>query len=231
VQTGKCLKESDPDTGHQKVITSMSKSADGSHFITGSHDKSAKVFWNPMFCTLFASALQRSMGLLGAFWCSIGMSKMWCAAYSWLDASVLMTVFNVLQCPHRICWCQCLQCDSLLCLFFGQISCSVACYYWEGLTKFVGDMWNSYGILELWLSWRHMSQSGQSMLQPFHLSLTMYGLKHSPSSRYLQCKYVVPSSKRLNEWIYCRVQWVCGFQFNCWYREFWGCCFGMDCRL
>jgi hypothetical protein len=43
-----------------------------------------------------------------------------------------------------------------------------------------------------------MSQSGQSMLQPFHLSLTMYGLRNSPSSRYLQCKYGVPSSKRLN---------------------------------
>ncbi len=36
------------------------------------------------------------------------------------------------------------------------------------------------------------------MLQPFHLSLTMYGSKHSPSSRYLQCKFGVASSKRLN---------------------------------
>jgi len=44
LQTGKLLKESDPDTGHQKVITSMAKSADGSHFITGSHDKTAKLW-------------------------------------------------------------------------------------------------------------------------------------------------------------------------------------------
>lgn len=44
MQTGELLKESDPETGHQKVITSMSKSADGSHFITGSHDKTAKLW-------------------------------------------------------------------------------------------------------------------------------------------------------------------------------------------
>jgi translation initiation factor 3 subunit I len=43
-ETGKLLKESDPETGHQKVITSMAKSADGSHFITGSHDKTAKLW-------------------------------------------------------------------------------------------------------------------------------------------------------------------------------------------
>ncbi|XP_024395704.1 eukaryotic translation initiation factor 3 subunit I isoform X1 [Physcomitrium patens] len=43
-ETGKCLIESDPETGHQKVITSMAKSADGSHFITGSQDKSAKLW-------------------------------------------------------------------------------------------------------------------------------------------------------------------------------------------
>ena len=44
LQTGKLLKESDPETGHQKSITAMSKSADGSHFITGSHDKTAKLW-------------------------------------------------------------------------------------------------------------------------------------------------------------------------------------------
>lgn len=44
LQTGKCLKESDPETGHAKVITSMAKSADGSHFITGSHDKTSKLW-------------------------------------------------------------------------------------------------------------------------------------------------------------------------------------------
>jgi hypothetical protein len=145
VQTGKCLKESDPETGHQKVITSMSKSADGSHFITGSHDKSAKVFWSPMLCILFASALWRSMQFHGAFWCSMSTSKKWCAAYSWLDASVLMTVFNVSHFPHRICLCQYLQCFSLPQLSFGQISCAVACCYWEGLTKFAVDMWTVMG--------------------------------------------------------------------------------------
>lgn len=43
MQTGQLLKESDKETGHQKTITSLSKSADGSHFLTGSLDKSAKV--------------------------------------------------------------------------------------------------------------------------------------------------------------------------------------------
>ena len=43
-QTGKLLKESDSETGHQKVITALNKSSDGSHFITGSHDKSAKLW-------------------------------------------------------------------------------------------------------------------------------------------------------------------------------------------
>ncbi len=79
------------------------------------------------------------------FWCSIGTSKKWYAAYSWLDASVLMTVFNVSHCPYRIHLCQCLQCVSLPHLSFGQISCAVACCYWEGLTKFVVDMWTVMG--------------------------------------------------------------------------------------
>lgn len=43
LQTGKLLKESEKETGHQKPITSLSKSSDWSHFITGSLDKSAKV--------------------------------------------------------------------------------------------------------------------------------------------------------------------------------------------
>ncbi|XP_042472169.1 MADS-box transcription factor 50-like [Zingiber officinale] len=42
-QTGKLLKEADKEIGHQKTITSLSKSADGSHFLTGSSDKFAKV--------------------------------------------------------------------------------------------------------------------------------------------------------------------------------------------
>lgn len=43
LQTGKLLKESDKETGHKKTITSLAKAADGSHFLTGSLDKSAKV--------------------------------------------------------------------------------------------------------------------------------------------------------------------------------------------
>lgn len=43
LQTGKLLKESEKETGHTKTITSLAKSADGSHFLTGSLDKSAKV--------------------------------------------------------------------------------------------------------------------------------------------------------------------------------------------
>lgn len=43
LQTGKLLKESEKEEGHKKAITSLSKSVDGSHFLTGSLDKSAKV--------------------------------------------------------------------------------------------------------------------------------------------------------------------------------------------
>lgn len=44
-QTGKLLRENDKDVGHKKYITSLAKSTDGSHFLTGSLDKSAKVIW------------------------------------------------------------------------------------------------------------------------------------------------------------------------------------------
>ncbi|KAG6473706.1 hypothetical protein ZIOFF_067623 [Zingiber officinale] len=40
--TGKLLKEADKEIGHQKTITALSKSADGSHFLTSSSDKFAK---------------------------------------------------------------------------------------------------------------------------------------------------------------------------------------------
>uniref|UniRef100_A0A1D1Y0W0 Eukaryotic translation initiation factor 3 subunit I n=1 Tax=Anthurium amnicola TaxID=1678845 RepID=A0A1D1Y0W0_9ARAE len=50
-ETGKLLKESDREIGHVKTITSLSKSADGSHFITGSSDKSAKL-WDIRTLTL-----------------------------------------------------------------------------------------------------------------------------------------------------------------------------------
>eukprot|EP00850_Spirogloea_muscicola_P019068 SM000183S03962 [mRNA] locus=s183:16269:18475:+ [translate_table: standard] len=43
-ETGQVLKESDAETGHQKRIASLEVSADGSHFITGSNDKSAKLW-------------------------------------------------------------------------------------------------------------------------------------------------------------------------------------------
>uniref|UniRef100_A0A2K1YRP9 Serine-threonine kinase receptor-associated protein n=1 Tax=Populus trichocarpa TaxID=3694 RepID=A0A2K1YRP9_POPTR len=50
-ETGKLLKESDPEVGHKKPITSLTKSADGSHFLTGSLDKSAKL-WDTRTLTL-----------------------------------------------------------------------------------------------------------------------------------------------------------------------------------
>ena len=43
IQTGKLLKETGPDVSHEKSVTDLAKSADGSHFITGSTDKTAKV--------------------------------------------------------------------------------------------------------------------------------------------------------------------------------------------
>ncbi|KAG7941923.1 hypothetical protein I3843_16G073200 [Carya illinoinensis] len=50
-ETGKLLKESDKESGHKKTVTSLSKSADGSHFLTGSLDKSAKL-WDIRTLTL-----------------------------------------------------------------------------------------------------------------------------------------------------------------------------------
>lgn len=50
-ETGKLLMESDKESGHQKRITSLSKSADGSHFLTSSLDKSAKL-WDTRTLTL-----------------------------------------------------------------------------------------------------------------------------------------------------------------------------------
>lgn len=50
-ETGKLLEVSNKEEGHQKPITSLSKSADGSHFLTGSLDKSAKL-WNTRTLTL-----------------------------------------------------------------------------------------------------------------------------------------------------------------------------------
>ncbi|KAJ6356610.1 hypothetical protein OIU78_004664, partial [Salix suchowensis] len=50
-ETGKLLKESNQEVGHKKQITSLTKSADGSHFLTGSLDKSAKL-WDTRTLTL-----------------------------------------------------------------------------------------------------------------------------------------------------------------------------------
>ncbi|KAL5656999.1 hypothetical protein ACJX0J_030162, partial [Zea mays] len=50
-ETGQLLKESDKESGHQKTISSLSKSLDWSHFITGSLDKSAKL-WDTRTLTL-----------------------------------------------------------------------------------------------------------------------------------------------------------------------------------
>ncbi|CAI5507240.1 unnamed protein product [Closterium sp. Naga37s-1] len=43
-ETGKLLRETEPEVAHSKTVTSLSKSADGSHFITGSLDKCAKLW-------------------------------------------------------------------------------------------------------------------------------------------------------------------------------------------
>ncbi|VVA17498.1 PREDICTED: eukaryotic [Prunus dulcis] len=50
-ETGKLLKENDKEVGHKKAITSLAKSVDGSHFLTGSLDKSAKL-WDIRMLTL-----------------------------------------------------------------------------------------------------------------------------------------------------------------------------------
>lgn len=50
-ETGKLLRESDKETGHKKAVTSLTKSVDGSHFITGAQDKSAKL-WDIRTLTL-----------------------------------------------------------------------------------------------------------------------------------------------------------------------------------
>ncbi|KAL6187175.1 hypothetical protein ACLB2K_043290 [Fragaria x ananassa] len=50
-ETGKLLKENQKEEGHTKTITSLVKSPDGSHFLTGSLDKSAKL-WDTRTLTL-----------------------------------------------------------------------------------------------------------------------------------------------------------------------------------
>ncbi|KAM5566562.1 hypothetical protein ABKV19_014955 [Rosa sericea] len=50
-ETGKLLQENQKEEGHTKTITSLVKSPDGSHFLTGSLDKSAKL-WDTRTLTL-----------------------------------------------------------------------------------------------------------------------------------------------------------------------------------
>ncbi|WZZ74163.1 hypothetical protein YC2023_085533 [Brassica napus] len=50
-ETGKLLKETDKEVGHKQTITSLCKSADDSHFLTGSLDKTAKL-WDMRTLTL-----------------------------------------------------------------------------------------------------------------------------------------------------------------------------------
>ncbi|CAH8383389.1 unnamed protein product [Eruca vesicaria subsp. sativa] len=52
-ETGKLLKETDEEVGHKKPIRSLCKSADDSHFLTGSRDKTAKAcLWDMRTLTL-----------------------------------------------------------------------------------------------------------------------------------------------------------------------------------
>ncbi|XP_076902163.1 eukaryotic translation initiation factor 3 subunit I-like [Bidens hawaiensis] len=50
-ETGKLLQENDKEVGHKKMVTSLAKSSDSSHFLTGSLDKSAKI-WDSRSLTL-----------------------------------------------------------------------------------------------------------------------------------------------------------------------------------
>ena len=56
-ETGKLLKESDKESGHKKTVTSLAKSADGSHFLTGSLDKSARVLFFLFLFNVYLSSL------------------------------------------------------------------------------------------------------------------------------------------------------------------------------
>lgn len=58
-ETGQLLKESDREKGHQKAVTSISKSADGSYILTGSLDKSAKI-WDTRTLTLIKTYVTES---------------------------------------------------------------------------------------------------------------------------------------------------------------------------
>lgn len=50
-ETGQLIKESDTEMSHSDRITSLEKSKDGSHFLTGSRDKFGKL-WDPRTLTL-----------------------------------------------------------------------------------------------------------------------------------------------------------------------------------
>ena len=56
-ETGKLLQESDKESGHKKTVTSLAKSADDSHFLTGSLDKSARVLFFLFLFNVYLSSL------------------------------------------------------------------------------------------------------------------------------------------------------------------------------
>ncbi|KAE9603312.1 putative transcription factor WD40-like family [Lupinus albus] len=58
-ETGKLLQESDKESGHKKTITSLVKSEDVSHFLTGSLDKSARL-WDTRTMTLIKTYVTES---------------------------------------------------------------------------------------------------------------------------------------------------------------------------
>ncbi|MCL7043408.1 hypothetical protein MKW94_018749 [Papaver nudicaule] len=58
-ETGQLLNESSNETGHQKTITSLSMSEDGSHFLTGSSDKSA-ILWDTRTLTIIKKYVAKS---------------------------------------------------------------------------------------------------------------------------------------------------------------------------
>ncbi|KAJ4881465.1 WD40/YVTN repeat-like-containing domain protein [Raphanus sativus] len=63
-ETGKLLKESDAEVGHKNTITSLTKAADDSHFITGSLDKTAKL-WDMRTLTLLKTYVSGVPVVLG----------------------------------------------------------------------------------------------------------------------------------------------------------------------
>ncbi|KAJ4868643.1 WD40-repeat-containing domain protein [Raphanus sativus] len=64
-ETGKLLKESDAEVGHKNTITSLTKAADDSHFITGSLDKMTAKLWDMRTLTLLKTYVSGVPVVLG----------------------------------------------------------------------------------------------------------------------------------------------------------------------